>query len=550
MKRQSEIKSKLINFIKVVFALGAMIAICTFISRTNQQNVYAQHPQTASQLNYEDLSIIDAAVTVANGTEQDDIYNNNIKNTKVSVRFKNTDTGNIEKDNWVQVAAVDWNIDPVEKYDQNNKAQQTLTWKGKVSISKDNEIVSTDGKYYIVLSEDKNASATVTVLAAPETYTFSTVLPPEDWGFVNGTSITDMLTEIKKLYPKLDIDVTSSTTGKTETWSQAVDVEWASNPDGAYDPKSSKEQTLTWTGTVKKQTVTSGTKTTEIPSDQTVKMTVVVASNIDDYDNVKESSMSGDYDDSDLGKIKATISKSDVKKILKAQKGSIADEIALAMAGGKSLSIMIYVEKLSKDDVDDNIIDKFKDKSDGKVGTICDIKLYLLVAGEKGSQIENPGHTITFTHTIPSDIKRSSSSSNGKKYKRKFREYRYHDGSVHSCDEDWTDSDSPSSVKFKSSEFSYYALMYKDDETGSSSSSSSRSSSGSNLPRTSSGNATTGAGGGGGAGSGGGAPKTGDDFDARKWVFFMVVGVVVALCSFILYQDTKDWRDEKKEVKS
>ncbi|MBR1876548.1 MAG: hypothetical protein IJ805_05535 [Lachnospiraceae bacterium] len=55
-----------------------------------------------------------------------------------------------------------------------------------------------------------------------------------------------------------------------------------------------------------------------------------------------------------------------------------------------------------------------------------------------------------------------------------------------------------------------------------------------------------------GAADGGGttgskAPKTGDEFNAKLWIYFLVIGIVVALCSFILFQDTKDYYDEKKE---
>ena len=40
------------------------------------------------------------------------------------------------------------------------------------------------------------------------------------------------------------------------------------------------------------------------------------------------------------------------------------------------------------------------------------------------------------------------------------------------------------------------------------------------------------------------APVTGDDFNARLWIYFLVIGVVVALCSFILFRDTnEDSRD-------
>ena len=33
-------------------------------------------------------------------------------------------------------------------------------------------------------------------------------------------------------------------------------------------------------------------------------------------------------------------------------------------------------------------------------------------------------------------------------------------------------------------------------------------------------------------------PRTGDDFTPGLWIYFIVIGLVVCVCSFILYRDT------------
>ena len=113
-------------------------------------------------------------------------------------------------------------------------------------------------------------------------------------------------------------------------------------------------------------------------------------------------------------------------------------------------------------------------------------------------------------------------------------------------------------VEFSTSHFSDYAIAYKGSSSSSSSSSaqttaaaaSSRSiASASTLaPGTGTGTGADAADGGGTTGSK--APKTGDDFNAKMWIFFLVVGIVVALCSFILFQETKDYYEDKKDSNS
>ncbi len=536
MKTNSRIRIAIRKLFVFLASISLLIISCTAVSRKFGMDVYAAG-----------TTITNVTVDTTPKTVKDidnGISSQELKEKLSLIEFKVA--GDLQTASGIAptritdiISTVDESSITITNYKEDEtQKQSSVTGTGYLTSG------TKDGTEYSF--DRKEVTFNVTVNASP--YTFVSVIDPDYEAVFPSKTSKDVITKaLNENCPYVSIIVKNGS--DKEEWA-GVPVTWTGVKSGeSYDPSSTDKQTVTWVGKVSKGSfrIESEGKNVNVPTDQTVEIKVIVG-----YDEYEESKMGGDYDDDDLGKIKTTISKSTVKKILDAQTDSkIKKTIEDAILAGKTLSIEVYVEKLDKDDVDDSIIDKFKDKADAKVGTICDIRLYLTVDGSRKNQITSPGQTLSFTHTIPSDLKKSSSSSNGKKYKRKFREYRYHDGSAHSCDEDWTDSDSPSSVKFKSSQFSYYALMYKDSETSSSSTSSSSRTGSSSIASartpttggTSSGNAA------GGSRTGSGAPKTGDEFNAKLWIYFLVVGVVVALCAFILYQDTKDWRDEKKEAK-
>ena len=422
-----------------------------------------------------------------------------------------------------------------------------------ITIKSDN--MSTE--VYEEIDGEKNLNFSISSLkiitadSAPVTYTFVQTVSPDALPFKNGASLKEIKTKLKSDYPRVGIDVKSSS-GETETWADAVKVKWDSAPKEDYDPDDTSWRTLTWTGTVKAQTVTNDedeSKEVEIKADQTVEVAIVVAGEVDEYENYEAGKLTGDYDDDDLGAVKATLSESVVKKIIEElyKQDDFSDYINAAIIADEKLSIWVDVEALDKDDLDDKIIDKFEDKGD--IASLYDLKAYLVVGGKKISKpaITDTGKDISFTHTIPSDKKLSSSSSSA--YNRIYRVYGYHDDDDDEVQSrgDWTSANA-STVSFKSSKFSYFATVYKDESKTSSSSSNPNAAANSTSIRSASTLAPgTGADASGDDGATGSkAPKTGDDFNARMWIFFIVVGVVVALCSFILYQDTKEWQEEKK----
>ena len=230
----------------------------------------------------------------------------------------------------------------------------------------------------------------------------------------------------------------------------------------------------------------------------------------------------------------ATISSKDVKSILNNQKDKdILEIINEAKTAGNPLSIQINVNEVneSKADDDGDIEDKAQEKhSNAKVGKYYKITLQLVVDDEpvEDAFITDTGDTdITFKYTVPKSMKSSSSSSS--KGTRYYRVYYHHDGDAHGL-EDWDDE---TTIKFHASKFSTYGIAYYDE---SSSSSSSRSSSGSGS-NSAAGNQTP--------STGGGAPKTGDNFNPRIWIYLLIVCATVASAAWILLQDTKD--DKEKE---
>ena len=283
-----------------------------------------------------------------------------------------------------------------------------------------------------------------------------------------------------------------------------------------------------------------------------------------DYSKLAKGGYDEDDDHDSLG-ITAELSKKKVGSILDyayEKDSSIRDRVNLMMKNDEVLSLTLSIQKLSSSDVDDDEKDKMKKKArsyddadDAKLANYFDISLYLSNDNDffTNYPIKNSGESISFTYKIPDSVKKTSSSSS--KHTRYYNVVRYHDGGAHGVGNDYT---SDTSMDFKVSEFSTFATAYYDKSSSSSSSSSSSKSSGggsSSTLRISSapgagapgiGAAGTGAAAGGGS-TGSRAPKTGDEFNAKLWIYFLVIGIVVALCSFILFQDTKEYYDDKKE---
>ena len=220
---------------------------------------------------------------------------------------------------------------------------------------------------------------------------------------------------------------------------------------------------------------------------------------------------------------------------------------------GLSLSLIMEAKELSSLEHESSMKDKARDfGSDSEKAELkkyFDLSLYPVIIDEDGDatvldddgyEITSAGKEISFTYTIPTDARLSSNSSSV--YSRYFNIVRYHNG-AHSAGIDEYKK-STTTLNPKTSEFSEFALAYYDKSSSSSSSSSSRSSSyyGSSSMSGSASIADT--------IDKTNAPKTGDNFNSRKWIYFLVIGIVVALCSFILYQDTREFNEDRKQPKA
>lgn len=255
----------------------------------------------------------------------------------------------------------------------------------------------------------------------------------------------------------------------------------------------------------------------------------------------------------DVGLVRSILNYAYKKNIYLQEK---LNEIIEESSDDVALSLIFYAKELSSSDVDNKsaLQDKARDfGSDSKSAELkeyFDLSLYVTANDElldvyqddegmnHSIAITEAGSNVSFTYTIPKEAKLSSSSSSTRS--RYFNIVRYHNGAKDAGISEYKKNEDK--LYPKTSQFSEFALAYYDKTSSSSSSSSSYN--GSSTYRGSS-----------GSGSSpvsdtidkSGAPKTGDDFDARKWVFILVIGVVVALCSLILYQDTKDWREDRKQ---
>ena len=406
---------------------------------------------------------------------------------------------------------------------------------------------------------------------AENAYTFSKVINPPTISVDNGTDVSAILSQLpSKLNVEVEVSTTTpiSTTEK-KTWSGVATVSWNSAPNETYDKTSKSARNLTWAGTVKAQKIESGKETAYIPEDQPVTATVYVKAgtyNILTYDGVSEGKFTGDA--SDLGLKWSNQGDADDnydldRRILAAAAqtdSNIENAINNAMLNDKSIYLRLVATEKDEDEIKDSITSKIeeaaeKSESDAKIGKYFDLSLYAVI-GEKSYQITNTGDDnaikIKYTISTSASFYKAKSTSGGTTTTRYYRVYRHHSSSAEKVSGDWSSS---TSLTIKSSLFSIYATAYYDDESSSSSTSPSTSSllssnsskySSSSLRAATSPIDTIDSTGGTGGTSGSKAPKTGDEFNAKMWIFFIVVGVVVALCSFILFQDTKEWQEENK----
>ncbi|MCR5409637.1 MAG: hypothetical protein K6E90_01510 [Lachnospiraceae bacterium] len=374
-------------------------------------------------------------------------------------------------------------------------------------------ITSVFGMAHITLDEAMATDGTT----SGNTITFKEIVTPSP---VNA-SCDDSESEVRARLPqKVSIKVYETVSGNTQevTWTDAATVTWSGIQ--GYDVSRTTAYTCTCAGTVQGDVTYNG-KTVNIPTPQTINATINMAASVD----YKSSSL-------DEEGFKATIKSEDIEAILNAQTGELKRLIDQARLNGESLSIKINVDEIDEDDADDDgKIEKRakKDHDDAKIGKYFKITVHLVVGRRtiNSPLITDTGDTkIKFTYTIPDGMKSSSSSSS--KGTRKYRAFYYHDGDGHGLG-DWT---SGSPLSFKSSDFSPYGIAYYDE----SSSSSSRSSSGS-VSTSTPGSQTP--------STGGGAPKTGDNFNPRIWIYLLIVCATVASAAWILLQDTKD--DKEKE---
>ena len=327
---------------------------------------------------------------------------------------------------------------------------------------------------------------------------------------------------------------------------------WDTKPLNSYKANGSK-QSFTIFGDIADYAINSsgtiGVMVPDIYTTATMKMTVVAAS----Y-------QAGKVFDTDSVGVTADISSDLAKKIIQSRSSDMKEEFYSGLSDGYKMSVVALVTKIDSPESDESSAIKSEAKDDKSSATVpestyFDISVYLAYYDpemkeyevfDEDTPLETTGSNIKFKYTVPSSYRKSSSSSSTANYttyyKTFYRMYRYHNNA--SGVDDWKEL-SDSKLSFETSKFSTYAMAYYTSSSSSSKSSSSGSYyNGSSTYRGSS-----------GSGSSpvsdtidkSGAPKTGDDFDARKWVFILVIGVVVALCSLILYQDTKDWREDRKQ---
>ena len=220
--------------------------------------------------------------------------------------------------------------------------------------------------------------------------------------------------------------------------------------------------------------------------------------------------------------------------------------IADIIEDGDDLSVILVATSKSSSDHSNDMKDRARDFGDdsknAELKKYFDISLYVTKDGTKDEdlKITEVKDEISFEYTIPSDARLTSASSSTTD--RYFNVVRYHDGAHSAGISEYKKNETKLTIK--TNQFSDFALAYYDKSYGSSSNSRSSSLYGSSS----------------GSFSGSAsiadtidktnAPKTGDNFNSRKWIYFLVIGIVVALCSFILYQDTREFNEDRKQPKA
>ncbi len=539
MKNKSEIRSRLISSIKVILAVGAMIAICTFVSRKFDTSVYANEPTTSS-INWTATVGTPTKILCSDGqTECSGI-------TATDIKIKIND-GNRDVVSSTTSRQGSFNVnDTTRTYTLSvtdctmsggvlfNSCRKTIS--GTIQGSSLNLDI---GDFNIITNKDASTVAWVATLGEPTIY-YKDGKTKYDGITASNIKITIKKGESEIVSPTLSRRgnfKTSDTSGSYELSVTGCDLS-----GGALYSSSSG----TVTGTITNNQL-------NLSLDNFSIITTTEASDyeklIDNYsDNLidEEITNSGDFE------IKVSDFDDDfVKAVLKylLSNGDDDDDyvkdIKNAVSGSSTKIKLTF--KIKDGDPSSKAKDRMKDaakeKKNGSISDYFDLSLKLTI-GNKEYEVSDIGskNSLEFKVKVPSDSRKSS---------RQYNTVRDHDDKSKLLNDSYKDLSDDKWLSFKSYLFSDYAIAYTDSSSSSSKSSSSSSSRSSSIASartpttgvTSSGNAA------GGSRTGSGAPKTGDEFNAKLWIYFLVVGVVVALCAFILYQDTKDWRDEKKEAK-
>ena len=311
---------------------------------------------------------------------------------------------------------------------------------------------------------------------------------------------------------------------------QATDVQFASATDGNY-VLSITGCTFT-DGTVYKSATTDPTSIIGELKDKQVSFTINNLS-IETTTSAVDKATVGGGTSGDDDSIKVTWDESDIRTILASQTDAKTKEaIDTAILNGQTIKLELVVDN---DDYSSSekkkIEEEVDDDKSGKVGKAFDLSLKIVIGSSKYYVTDTGDTSIKIKYTIPSNLK-SSSSTSGKRY---YRVYYYHD-KVRTAN-DWDVPDS-STITFKASKFSTYAIAYYDDGSKSSSSSSNAGSNSASVKNTI--DTTTS-----GNNASGKSPKTGDDFNPRIWIYLLIVAATIATCAGVLLQETKDDNSKK-----
>jgi hypothetical protein len=411
-----------------------------------------------------------------------------------------------------------WNAGPEGTYDPTSTSASTLKWKGTI----DSPVIY-EGQSIAIPEANREVTVNINVEASTG-YTFKSVVNPDPIT-VTDTSSDD---EIKKKLPsKLSIIVTPPNSTTEEVWTDAVDVTWNSAK------ASSKNGIEAYYGTVAPGTVKKDGKTTNIPSAQSVSVSI-----ISDYEQLIDNSSGllstetadGDYSiDVDISESKR---KSILKYILKKAKDPLKSAIQNALINNTKMTFVFKADKTSPDsDAKKDMKKAVEKKSGAAICTYFDLTLKLKI-GDKSYEVNDigSGNSVEFKIKVPEDDRKSS---------RKYNAVRYHDGDAEVLNDSYKELDDKK-FPFSTYLFSDYGISYTDSSSSSSSSSSTNAAkSNSAIVPGGGGTDATAAGGGTDKSK---TPKTGDDFDPKIWIYLLIVCATVASASWILLQDTRDER--------